>query len=184
MSKYSYNHIGTTYLTYGIRGEEHSEWALEFFSSGPALPSPPSPPPAPFIPPSAPVPSTPLPFGVVFGGTPAWDPSSRTPIRSRLREDDDVQEISKPAGKLNRTGGFSHKDALEMEDSLYSEIKVCTDIDREAILSDGCPRNTLNHWLINTSISVNLTPSKVRLAVSSFQRRQVSKPPTYLCSLT
>jgi hypothetical protein len=159
-------------VTYGIRGEKHSLWALEFFSSGSALPSPPrSSLPLPYGPPSAPVPSTPLPFGVVFGGTPAWDPSSRTPCRWYEDNVPEVPEIPKPGGKLNRTAGFSLKDCLEMEDSVYLEIKVCTDIEHQAISSNGNPRNTSNPWSISTLIPVKLIPSKVRLAVSSFHRR-------------
>ena len=72
------------------------------------------------------VPSTPLPDQVIFGGSPAWDPSSRTP---RVPEPDSPplsphRLIPKPPGKLNRTKGYYLKAYLDLADDLYVEITV------------------------------------------------------------
>ena len=112
-----------TYIHLFPRGEPHNEWASQhFMAQKPRAESSKLVP----IPPSLPlVPSTPLPPQVVFGGTPAWDPSSRTPVP----EPDSPPTprhllIQKPPGKLNRSNGYYLQSALNLGGDLYAEIDV------------------------------------------------------------
>jgi hypothetical protein len=93
--------------------------------------------PLPPLPSSAPlVPSTPLPESII-SGSPAWDPSSRTPGRPLGEEGGDQgpndrhdtnfeprRRIPKPAGRVNRKDGYSLKESLELDEAVYVEIKV------------------------------------------------------------
>jgi hypothetical protein len=86
-----------------------------------------------------------------------------------------VPEIAKPAGKLNRTAGFSLKDCLEMEDRLYSEIKVCTDVDHQVISSDGwLPKN-----YIESLVDKHFDPSKPHTKQSPACRKLVSEEASF-----
>jgi hypothetical protein len=71
------------------------------------------------------IPSTPLPEQVVFGGTPAWDPSSQTP---RKLSDPPIPShllIPKPHGQVTRIkGGYKLEDVLHLDDGLLLKIKV------------------------------------------------------------
>jgi hypothetical protein len=93
----------------------------------------------PCIPSASQVPSTLLPEGII-SSSPAWDPSSQTPGRSfeeqgdgqrpthchdtRLETWPPHRQIPKPAGRVNRKGGYSLEKSLQLDKSTYLEIKV------------------------------------------------------------
>ena len=85
------------------------------------------------------VPSTPLPDGIL-SDSPAWNPGSRTPGRP-LEEPEGGQapshshdtnfeplprrrHIAKPAGRVNRSGGYSLQESLGLDEGTYLAIKV------------------------------------------------------------
>jgi len=111
-----------------FRGEPQVKWADIFFPAQAARGSVETSDSVPILPSPVPlVPSTPLPPQVIFGGTPAWDPSSRTPLRPSELDDPPIplhQLIPKPPGKLNRSKGYYLDEALNLEGGLYSEIDV------------------------------------------------------------
>jgi hypothetical protein len=98
-----------------------------------------------------PTPSTPLPPPISGSVSPAWDPSSQTPlppeepVRDRdpswgsppwvppwapetpsiLQRHSEPCQRKKPRGRLDRTGGYKLRDALGLDDSVISEMKVC-----------------------------------------------------------
>jgi hypothetical protein len=84
------------------------------------------------------VPSTPLPTETL-GGSPAWDPSSRTPLWHDRRADEGESSypghsqplIPKPHGRLNRSKeGYNHKQSLNLGDDLYAKITVSANANR------------------------------------------------------
>jgi hypothetical protein len=111
-------------------------WAIEQFNPDFVQPSASTHlPPLPLASSAPPVPSTPLPDGII-SNSPAWDPSSRTPGRS-LDEQGDGQgstdrnsplpphrRIPKPPGRVNRKDGYSLKESLQLDEGVYLEIKV------------------------------------------------------------
>jgi hypothetical protein len=68
------------------------------------------------------IPSTPLPEQVVFGGTPAWDPSSRTPRKLSDPPIPPSHLIPKPRGQINRN--YKLEEVLDLDDGLLPKIQV------------------------------------------------------------
>jgi hypothetical protein len=129
------------------------------------------------------VPSTPLPPQVIFGGTPAWDPSSRTPRtpgswydrqETQQAGPSSVQLIKKPAGKVNRTGGYNLEESANLGDE-YSEIKVCSNRSVYAASTTDflLPRNMLKTWLQSIWTSNSPSASRLRNAKPRYWNRYI-----------
>jgi hypothetical protein len=155
-------------LTCFFRDEPHNELAGKLFlghASGPADPST-----------SRRIfaPSTPLPSEVISGGSPAWDPSSRTPGRPFECDDPPVRPhllIPKPAGKLNRTNGYNLEDTLKLDGDLYSEINVRRSLLIAEWLKESLSRHIYKNWLLSISTSTCHSQNNLqRLVMSCLMR--------------
>jgi hypothetical protein len=122
-----------------FRNEYHSwwvSWATKKFGFGFVQPSVKiQPPPLSLAPPTPLVPSTPIPEGLIFG-SPAWQPSSRTPERS-LDEQEGLcdrhdthfvplpphRRIQKPPGKAGRSVGWLQR-ALKVDSAVFTQMRV------------------------------------------------------------